>query len=314
MNQNIDSDFIDSQNDNLGSFSQIEIRPILNSDKSIESNQPKSCCEKICDFIKNNWKLMLLVVFIVMIMSVLALPPVQNYIKKMVTTHLVRMRNFQIKNEGLTYAITFGIVFAMTFVFPRLVPNIVIAFILKDFWPVLIVMYVSLQMAICIGYFSVNYCCYKSWHDKLQGNENLEVLDAYSKESPWTCSWIVWALLLPLPVKIFGFPLTGIRFLPYFIPSCFCSMAWSVLFTMIGSSLRNLVLDTSISDLGSKKALKKLSNSQIAETAITTILIIATGIFLLCLYKIWNVKKQELKERHKHLEFGQNCHDCDHNL
>ena len=175
------------------SVKAIEQRPLINIDNNNGRGlEQTGCCQKICDFIKNYWKWLLLATVFICLLSLLAFPPVTKYIEKTVTNNLDTMRTFKQNNEILTYTIAVCIIFPLTFIFPRMIPNITTAFILKDLWGVTLLMYITLQLAICIGFFSVRYCCYKKVHDLYKDNENFEVLDSYSKETPWKASWIVW--------------------------------------------------------------------------------------------------------------------------
>jgi hypothetical protein len=122
-------------------------------------------------------------------------------------------------------------------------------------------------------------------------------MDDMTKESPWTSSSIVWALLFPLPLKILGFPLARINFAQYFVPSIPICGLWTFLFSWIGVELRQLVF-RGFGDLFKKK----LKTPQVIEIVLAGLVGLCTVIFFIVLWCVWRNRVKAMTEQKKNNE------------
>lgn len=141
-------------------------------------------------------------------------------------------------------ALIWGLVqFFSTFLVPsKGFPCILIAYIYKNFWHSLAINLSGTLVSIATGFWLTRKIFHKKFTKTFKNDVRFRAVEEFVKETPWTFSAFMWFTWLPLPPKIFIYPLTQITFLQYTVSGSLVLGIGVLISTMIGHTLDNLMV------------------------------------------------------------------------
>lgn len=165
-----------------------------------------------------------------------------SHSKQIIATIFKTVHQLVTADKWYSYTIFFAIEFIFSWV---LIPgamyfDIALAYFMKDFWKPFWIIFIGPCVASQISFFFIRYCFRQSVEKRFGSKKIFRAIRYEVDQQPWTASFMVSAILIPMAIKNYSLPLTSLNYWQYMIPSVPFFAFYAALLTHTGLTITQL--------------------------------------------------------------------------